>query len=347
MAKAKKGAEAGDPESMFNYGTSFGNDSKKALPWLEKSAAAGWGQAMSTLGSAWTHGSYGAGVDIPKGIAWFEKAIAAGETTWAGQPLAKHLQKARLALKKSGVKPVDPVAAAFAEAKLTAAKAKILAAVLPSVRWLAEPHRKDDLPLGASKLGGGPDLPATVEWPKTKQGRALEHVATLDLSKLPAIKGVPRLSGRLLFFLDEKNLFDSELENAVLHIPAGAKSTRRKSPRGTMTFKPSSLTPKVEDTIPAASSHACRALPIGKTYDRYLNLRDSWPPHEKGELHRSFGHGDVEHEAKEPEPLLLLQVDSYSHGNIMWGDAGKLFWWISPADLKASRFARARLTVHF
>jgi uncharacterized protein YwqG len=332
IAKAKKGAEKGDPESMFNYGTSFGNDSPKALPWLEKAAAAGWGPAISTLGGAWTSGSYGASVDIPKGIAFFERAIAAGETSWAGQPLTKHLQKAKLELKKSGGKPVDPIAQAFADAKLTAEKEKILAAVLPSVRWLPKPLKKDDLPLGASKIGGSPDMPAAVEWPKTKKGRALEHVATLDLATMPAIEGVPKLAGRLLFFIDEKNLLGSDDDedddsdelapptNAVLHVAAGIEVTRMKAPKGTKTFKPSSLMPEIESTIPAVSSHAARTFGLTKkTYERYLDLRQSWPTLAQGEIHRSFGHGDVEHESETPEPILLLQLDSSEHGNIMWG----------------------------
>ncbi|MBL8679622.1 MAG: DUF1963 domain-containing protein [Myxococcales bacterium] len=349
VARVKKGAEKGDPESMFHYGTSFGNDSPKALPWIEKAAAAGWGQAISTLGSAWTHGTYGAGVDIPKGIAYFEKAIAAGETTWAGQPLAKHLQKAKLALKRSGGPPVDPVTRAFADAKLTGEKEKILAAQLPSVRWLAEARKKDDLPLGASKLGGRPDLPTAATWPNAN-GRAMEHVATIDLASLPAIEGVPKRSGRLLFFIDAKNLLGDDKgagpASAVLHVSAGAEVTRVKAPKGTQTFKPSSLAPVVEMTIPAFNSHACVALALGKKFERYLELLHAWPRAD-GEIHRSFGHGDVEHESDEPEPTLLLQVDSYSHGNIMWGDAGKLFWWITPADLKASRFERAVLAVHY
>lgn len=43
----------------------------------------------------------------------------------------------------------------------------------------------------------------------------------------------------------------------------------------------------------------------------------------------------------------LDRLDSYSHGNVMWGDAGKLFWWISAADLKAARFGRARFEMQF
>lgn len=87
------------------------------------------------------------------------------------------------------------------------------------------------------------------------------------------------------------------------------------------------------------------SLGLGKKSERYLELLHAWP-RAKGELHRSFGHGDVEHESEKPGPTLLLQVDSYEHGNINWGDAGKLFWWITPEDLKASRFERAVVAVH-
>ena len=44
---------------------------------------------------------------------------------------------------------------------------------------------------------------------------------------------------------------------------------------------------------------------------------------------------------------VLLSEMPRGHGNIMWGDAGKLFWWISAADLKAARFGRARFELHF
>jgi len=358
IERVKKGALEGDPESMFDYGTSFGNDSPKALPWIEKAAAAGWGGAISTLGSAWTNGSYGAGIDIPKGIAFFEQAIAAGETAWAGELLTKHLQKAKLKLKRSKSAELDPIAVLFDDAKLTAEKEKILAAQKPSVRWLAKPLKKDDLPLGASKVGGSPDLPEGVDWP-TGGGRSLEHVASIDLATMPAIVGVPKLTGRLLFFVDEKNLFpegDSDASDeikqpasALVYVPDGEKVSRAKAPKGTKTFKPSSLSPTLENTLPAAQSHACQALGLtNKKHERYLDLLHSWPRIENDdEAHRSFGHGDIHFESETPEPTLLFQLDSYVHGNIMWGDAGKLFWWISAADLKAARFGRARFELHF
>ncbi|HRE89109.1 MAG TPA: YwqG family protein, partial [Myxococcota bacterium] len=226
-------------------------------------------------------------------------------------------------------------------------KDAILAVRRASVRWVATPARSDDSPLGSAKVGGQPDLPADLPWPK-RNGRALEHAATLDFDAAPPIEGVPRIAGRLVFFYDEKNLpFGDEDEGepgwAVVHVPSGAATVRTKPPRGTKTFKPSTLVPTVEQTLPTVQSHAIAQLKLTKALGKkYWDLRDAWPSLD-GESHRSFGHSDGMDLSPDPSDVLLLQLDSYEHGNVNWGDAGLLLFWITPEDLAAQRFDRVRL----
>lgn len=37
--------------------------------------------------------------------------------------------------------------------------------------------------------------------------------------------------------------------------------------------------------------------------------------------------------------ILLLQIDSDEHAQVMWGEAGSLSYWIKPADLQKRDFA--------
>jgi len=43
--------------------------------------------------------------------------------------------------------------------------------------------------------------------------------------------------------------------------------------------------------------------------------------------------------------VLLLQLDSDDHADLMWGDAGMLYYWIRSADLAALRFDRTWMTL--
>lgn len=60
----------------------------------------------------------------------------------------------------------------------------------------------DDLPLGASHVGGVPDMPRDWEWPAAPDGRPLSFLAQINLADLPraALDDPLPKRGRLLFF---------------------------------------------------------------------------------------------------------------------------------------------------
>ena len=89
--------------------------------------------------------------------------------------------------------------------------ARILRSTLPGREQIARlarpailaaaPRVTPKAPMGASRLGGEPDLPPDFPWPQWK-GRHQSFVAQMDLEELPKIAGREMLPprGRLYFF---------------------------------------------------------------------------------------------------------------------------------------------------
>ncbi len=80
---------------------------------------------------------------------------------------------------------------------------------------LIRPYPPRNLPSSRSRIGGLPDLPRSIAWPRVSQdndrrvkkgGYPLHFIAQLDLSELPQIDSLLPVSGTLFFFahLDEE-----------------------------------------------------------------------------------------------------------------------------------------------
>lgn len=74
----------------------------------------------------------------------------------------------------------------------------------------SERSAMEKLPLGASRIGGLPDLPPGFPWP-TSSGKKLPFIAQFQLSELPASEGIqlPR-DGHLYFFAEYSDLVDQK-----------------------------------------------------------------------------------------------------------------------------------------
>lgn len=80
---------------------------------------------------------------------------------------------------------------------------EIMAAARPAIRLYTERVTLDELPLGASRMGGLPDMPPGVPWPEF-EGRPLEFLAQINFKEAASVAQIPELpdSGWLIVFYD-------------------------------------------------------------------------------------------------------------------------------------------------
>jgi uncharacterized protein YwqG len=90
--------------------------------------------------------------------------------------------------------------------KLLKVADRIQAAALSSIAFTAKKGDEDAMPLGASKLGGRPDLPDGQKWPEWKGAPMafLGQINLKDVARYDVDKLLPS-SGLLLFFSDSKD----------------------------------------------------------------------------------------------------------------------------------------------
>jgi hypothetical protein len=370
LAELRARLEGGDLDAVAELADWLPMNDPELLAWRTRAAAAGNGGANAQLGWGYETGRYGLALDLDVALAHYERALAAGEAQLFEEPLAAHVAKLRKKIARAA--RADPRPAVLEDLGVTGADARaVLAAHAPSVRWLAEALATDDLPLGAAKLGGCPDLPETAAWPEP-EGRPLEHLATLDLDTLAGFAKelpAPLPGGRLVVFYDEANQPWGSPEDRgwrVVHVPAGATVSRREAPEGCKLLAVSALSPRLESTIPSHRTRELRALALSeRSLDVYDEVREEWPA-ARGALHRSFGHADAIQgdmprrivygeadadlevldpalEDKAARLVLLFQMDEYAHAEMYWGDSGRLYFWIDRDDLAAGRFERTKL----
>ena len=267
----------------------------------------------------------------------------------------------------------DNLARAVDEHGLVDHAATIRALARPSVRLVAAPRDDATIPVGASKLGGAPDLPPGHAWPR-RGARSLAFVAQLALDDLRRFAGTELLppDGVLSFFYDAQDQpwggADEADGWAVQHHPAATLVRQAGAAAG---FAACAIDSFAELTLPPLRSALARSLG-DEVSDRYGAAVETFqsvyrrPPRADGEIHRVLGHPDaiqgdmtrrIEYgwrgaDLEKPEPTLelaarqwrlLLQVDSDHHAGMMWGDLGRLYFWIREDDLRARRWDAARL----
>jgi uncharacterized protein YwqG len=214
-----------------------------------------------------------------------------------------------------------------AMAKLSAAdkrKAKLL--LRPAIRIYTK--HATDVPVGTSRFGGTPDLPAGMKWP-TRGKTPLTFLAQLRLDELRPFDPdhVFPERGLLSIFLDEHGYEEAR----VLHVdaPALARAAVPKKHRpfdlATVRFHTAFELPGPNDTSPLAQVD----LPRPKTRSQLLG----WDGH--------FGY-------QKPLPAntrLLFRCESDQQANMNFGDAQDLHIRIADKDLAAGKLDR--VTVWF
>jgi uncharacterized protein YwqG len=266
---------------------------------------------------------------------------------------------------------------ALSSSGLAAIRQDLNALMQESIRITAYPTDDASLAVGASKLGGEPDLATGTTWP-TGNGQALSFVGQIrlgDAAPFDAQHTLPS-NGLLSFFYDaSQQTYGADPADrggwAVLYTPADAAALQRLSapsvlPSGAR-FKAGSATFSGEVTLPQQPEvdlphltwTADQKLAYENALATFPSQADRALPH-----HRLLGNPDTIQDdmrlecqlaangvsdANAPAAAalkdgannwqLLLQVDSDATLGMRWADAGMLYFWIERAALAARRFA--------
>jgi uncharacterized protein YwqG len=163
----------------------------------------------------------------------------------------------------------------------------------------------------------------------------------------------------------------------VLYFDAPADSLRRLSAPPSLedvAFTPCAVTPEAEDTLPCSSALITEGAlePMSDDFNAYFDFIEEYHRDQAGPLHRllgnpdaiqgemrfacqfasnglNFGHPSVLEDPRAEalaagveDWVLLLQLDSDEDGpGWMWGDCGRLFWWIRRQNLANRDFSHA------
>jgi len=213
--------------------------------------------------------------------------------------------------------------------------------VRPAVRLTSRPG--EAAALGQSRIGGEPDLPKALSWPKTGR-QSVPFIAQIDLKEIASVLSESPLphAGHLWFFSDGSET------GIVLHdasdAPRQATPTPEDVPK-TWRFACCPLALEAYQALPEVSVvEALDAITSDdeEKLESYTEIQ-SYISGETtmGNVHTLLGWPEAIQdpaELNEPATRLLLQVESDKGAGMMWGDAGRLYFCIKNEDLRAARF---------
>lgn len=231
-----------------------------------------------------------------------------------------------------------------------------------------------DIPIGASRMGGEPDLPSDIEWPHNN-GKPLTFLAQLDLQELMLPIIDQKLEPEwLVFFYDVEEQpwgFDPKHSDGwrIINFAAPVSSLSRiTAPKNLSeySFQPFLLSYKKKPSIPSWESAQEMFEMNDKETDAYLKIYQEL--YDEDSHHQFLGYpneiqgpmmlqchlaangiycGDSTYRKhpqynevmeKQCEWRLLLQLDSDETIGWMWGDCGRLYFCGCVEQGKAKEF---------
>ncbi|MCK4342070.1 MAG: DUF1963 domain-containing protein [Phycisphaerae bacterium] len=279
--------------------------------------------------------------------------------------------------------------------------------IRPSMRIRTRRVALKSLPLGASRIGGQPDLPSDWQWP-TWNGRALDFLAQIRLADVASLDDEHLLpaTGWLYIFYDVKKAEQLSEEEvgfnpscwSVLHYAGDehllvrirppfkrkdcdADSTENYRRFGgyrpcALEFAPDWMTPPASSTLFALSLAEEEDNAYSELAERPLLYSETHMGKRRSGGHRLLGHPNPVQDAVElaceiqsrargrqewgelinichkPEIIaaasrwrLLLQLDSDSNAEMIWGDVGALYFMMPHESLMKRAWDDAQLVL--
>jgi len=206
----------------------------------------------------------------------------------------------------------DEIAALLETSGLGAYRDAVAAFVRPSLQLRLRPAADDDIAVGASKIGGDPDLPAGTVWP-SYNGCYHSFVAQFDLAEMPPLDPLPR-GGMLYVFHAIELLYEFEWNESVDHraakvvyVPPEDASPLFRTPPPDKESPEIRLAPNAVEFVPtwcppASESADLESIGLGWSrnradFDKYWgvflpSLRERMPEQQQPYLHRLLGNPD-------------------------------------------------------
>lgn len=225
------------------------------------------------------------------------------------------------------------------------------------------------IPVGGSKLGGRPDVPAHFRWPEAN-GIPHSFIAQINLAEAKpfAPTGLLPDAGMLYLFIDlysmtstNDTFWDEEIyrvenwtDRFTYYDGDVARLHRATLPRFLIDrsdadlplhFPPCSVSFRRELTLASDYDHRVHAL--GLSDEESIAYGNFYWEHEVVDgahvsRHQLFGNARyIQHSFNEPgDWYLLLQLDWDKEAQLNFGDAGVVHLWIRREDLEARNFSR-------
>lgn len=234
------------------------------------------------------------------------------------------------------------------------------------------PSHEDNIQIGQSKMGGKPDMLSTTKWPATRSNKHLSFIGQLNCEELKPFDrdGLLPDQGLISFFYcaDQEawgfNPDDSD-KFRVTYTELADNLERAYFPEDLEThsiFQPNELTFHTSLSLPGWNHDSIDGVLSDEETDNYIkasggssNQMFGYADCVQGPMElecqlvthgiycgNSTGYNDPRRKALEPgkeDWIRLLQIDSEEdHTGMMWGDLGKLYFWIRKQDLKDKKF---------
>ncbi len=232
--------------------------------------------------------------------------------------------------------------------------------------------------IGVSKFGGLPDLPKNINWPKDNNGNYLDFLAQINLHEIYKTHNIPDLpkSGILYFFYvyDQNALMATSTENKfkILYVNNTETISQTTKPNERLSnFTSCSLSSYKSVSLPDTESDIiCQLLNKKEqfiysliTYPEVNHKLLGYSNNIQSEMgldcelmvkdivfstYKTYSKTEqlkIQHNAL--DWVLLLQIDSDCNTNMMWGDTGRLYFWIKKQDLKKHNFNNCCLILQY
>ncbi len=214
-----------------------------------------------------------------------------------------------------------------------------------SIRLQTNQVNESSLSIGASKLGGMPDLPPEVSWPE-RNGLPQSFIAQIHLNEVRPYdtnRLLPQ-DGMLWFFYDaQQQTFGEAPKFQACSINFASEVTLSQQPQLEIpNFDwTDAEQKKYEELLSTFPTPADRAA----IHHRLLGYPDTIQDDMRLECqlvsHGVTDEGDprlAEVSKGAMDWQLLLQIDSDEHAGMRWGNAGMLYYWITSTALQARHF---------